>query len=79
MKLYYKDFLIATGETNGSIRKRLGMENEEKAGEKEYKEGARLLRAFILSKLEFTRLSSFEDESIENKEEIAKLENCLRI
>ena len=48
MKLYYKDFLIATGETNGSIRKRLGMENEEKAGEKEYKEGARLLRAFIL-------------------------------
>ena len=51
MKLYYKDFLFAIGETNGSIRERLGMENEEKAGEKEYKEGARLLRAFILSKL----------------------------
>ena len=47
MKLYYKDFLFTIGETNGSIRERLGMENEEKAGEKEYKEGAKLLRALF--------------------------------
>ena len=72
MKLYYKDFLFTIGETNGSIRERLGMENEEKAGEKEYKEGAKLLRAFILSKLEFTRLSSLEDESLENKEKLIR-------
>ena len=56
MKLYYKDFLLFAEETNGSIRERLGMGNEEKAGEKEHKEAASLLRAFILSKLEFTRL-----------------------
>ena len=72
MKLYYKDFLFAIGETNGSIRERLGMVNKEKAGEKEYKEGAKLLRAFILSKLEFTRLNYIEDESIENKEKLIR-------
>ena len=66
MKLYYKDFLFTIGETNGSIRERLGMENEEKAGEKVYNEGAKLLRAFILSKLEFTRLYYIVDESIVN-------------
>ena len=70
MKLYYKDFLLFAEETNGSIRERLGMGNEDKAGEKEHKEAARLLRAFILSKLEFTRIYYLEDEDLENKKKL---------
>lgn len=70
MELYYKDFLFFIGETNISIRGKLKMEEGEKAGESEKKEAARLLRAFILSKLEFTRLHFINDDDLREKERI---------
>lgn len=70
MELYYKDFLFFIGETNFSIRGKLKMEEGEKAGESEMKEAAKLLRAFILSKLEFTRLHFINDDDLREKERI---------
>ncbi len=67
MELYYRDFLLFAGETNGFLREKLLMENEERAGEKEYREGAKLLRAFILSRFDYSRIHYFDDEELERK------------
>lgn len=68
MKLYYRDFLMFLGETNSSLRERLGMNEEKKKDESQYRKGARLLRAFILSKLDLSRIIYFDSEELHEKQ-----------
>ena len=67
MQLSYKDFLLFVGETNSSIREKLKMEDSQKSGEKEYKEGGKLLRAFVLSQFNYSRIHFLDNDELMKK------------